>query len=150
MNWYWVVGGTDLPQGIPCLGSGLAGMAILPVCVPHDCCRPYSYCTYSFWSASYSCSAYDFCYICDSCYLPCCASCSYYTPYPVPVAYLHHPWSLSIPIHGLRALHFGHVPRWGCLQGQAVEGSWPVCAIPHQAGRTAAFRNAGCAGGPSP
>ena len=80
-NWHSVVSRTNLPRGVPCLDSGLAGMAILLVCLPCDCCGPYSYCTYGFWSASYSCFACDFCYVCDSCYVPC----SYFAPYPVPV-----------------------------------------------------------------
>ena len=133
VNWYSVDGRTDLPQGVPCLGSSLTGTPILLVYIPRGCCRSCSYCAYGFWSTSCSCFACDSYYICDSWYAPCCMPYSGCMPYPVPVAYLRCPWSSNIPVHGLCALHFGHVPRWGCLQGQPVEGSWPICAVPHQA-----------------
>ena len=149
VNWYSVASGTYLPQGAPCSGSVPTGMATLPVCIPRGYCVSCSYCVCSSWSVSYSCFVCSSYYTCDSCYMPC--SCC--TPCPVLVAYLRHPCSSNIPGHGLHTLHIGRVPGWGHHWDQPVEGSWLICIVLHQAGRTTTWplfgRRVVGTGGPS-
>ena len=96
VSWYSVASMTYFPQDTPCWGSVLAGTATLLVSVLHGYCTPCFYCICNSWSISYSCFICGSYFTCDSCYVHC--SCC--TPYPVLVAWLHHPWSLNIPGHG--------------------------------------------------
>ena len=125
-------------------------MATLLVSIPRGYCAPCSYCVCDSWSFSYSCFICGSYYACNSCYVPC--SCC--VPCPVLIAWLHHPWSSNVPGHGLHALHVGHVPGWGHHQDQPVEGSWLICIVLHQVGRTVVWllfgRNVVGTGGPSP
>ena len=148
VSWYSAAGMTYLPPDTPCWGSILAGTATLLVSVPHGYHAACSYCTCDSWSISYSCFICGSYFTCDSCYAPC--SC---VPYPILIAWLCHPWSSSIPGHGLHAQYVRHVPGQGLHQDQPVEGSWLIYVVLHQVGRTVAWllfgRNVG-AGGPGP
>ena len=153
-NWYSVVGGAYLPQGILSSGCVLTGMTTLWICILCGCHGPCSYSASGFLSTSCFCCVCGFYFVYNSCYAPYCMPCSCCVPCPALVVYPACPWSLNIPGCSFRTPHVGRNPGCRRLQGWPVEGSWLICVAPHPAEMTIAWpgsdQNAVDVGGPSP